>query len=173
LLDSVFGTSKILIFVMRVVISARKQALSLQMENFYKISFLLSFFSNGFNQFLSNRVAKPLVFVGMALIILSLQVQAQTQTYNFTGAAQTFVVPLGVTSLTVEAWGAKGGNSGYTGASGGYTIGTITVTPGQTINVYVGGQGALPTGGWNGGGNGGSTSTVGAGGGGASDIRIG
>ncbi|NBV14360.1 MAG: hypothetical protein EBS07_09880, partial [Sphingobacteriia bacterium] len=143
------------------------------MENFYKISFLLFSLVQCCNRYLGLRINKFSSIWGLAFLGIAIHAYGQTQTFNYTGSAQTFVVPTGVTSLTVEAWGAKGGNSGYTGANGGYTRGTITVTPGQTINVYVGGQGALPAGGWNGGGNGGSTSTVGAGGGGASDIRIG
>ena len=31
------------------------------------------------------------------------------QTFDFTGTEQTFVVPDGVTQVTVDAWGAQGG----------------------------------------------------------------
>jgi hypothetical protein len=96
-------------------------------------------------------------------------------TYNYTGAVQTFVVPAGVIQLTIECWGAQGGSNpinvgGGTGGYGGYASGQLAVTPGQTLYVYVGGQGAVTvTGGWNGGGNG----CVNPGGGGASDVRNG
>ena len=35
-----------------------------------------------------------------------------TLTFNYTGALQTFTVPAGVTSLTVDAYGAQGANNG-------------------------------------------------------------
>lgn len=87
-------------------------------------------------------------------------------TYSTVGS-DTFTVPNGITSITVEAWGGGGGGgaAGGTGSSrrggdgggGGYTQATFSVTPGETLNVLVGG-----------GGGGGSprTSTTGAGGGG-------
>jgi PKD repeat protein len=90
-----------------------------------------------------------------------------TQTFSFTGAAQTFTVPNGVCSLTIQAWGAQGANSSSNsvGGRGGYATGTISVTPGAVINIYVGGQNGF---------NGGGTGNSGGGnGGGASDVRIG
>ncbi|MEI6765362.1 MAG: glycine-rich protein [Bacteroidota bacterium] len=104
-----------------------------------------------------------------------------TQTFNYTGAQQSFTVPACITSVTLEAWGGQGGDnngSGYTGGRGGYAYGTLTVTPGQTLYVYVGGDGqdgsstsnVFMAGGWNGGGTGVST---GGGGGGGSDVRVG
>ncbi|HEX2901715.1 MAG TPA: glycine-rich protein, partial [Bacteroidia bacterium] len=105
-----------------------------------------------------------------------------TQTFSYTGAAQTFTVPSGVTSLTVDLRGAKGGD-GFpvmsAGGLGGRVTGTITVTPGQVLQINVGGVGANATatvggaGGFNGGGQGGiySGSYGGGGGGGGSDIR--
>ncbi|MCC6601531.1 MAG: hypothetical protein IT223_12805 [Crocinitomicaceae bacterium] len=88
-----------------------------------------------------------------------------SQSFSFTGAMQTFTVPNGVSSLEIEVWGAQGGNSG---GLGGYAKGNLSVTFGQMLNVYVGGEGAIPTGGFNGGGTG-----VNSGGGGASDVRTG
>ena len=96
--------------------------------------------------------------------------------FGYTGSAQTFIVPAGVTSVIIEAWGAQGGGS-Y-GGNGGYASGTLSVTPGQALAIYVGGQGGTnAAAGWNGGGlggydlqNGGATS---GGGGGASDVRAG
>lgn len=94
-----------------------------------------------------------------------------TSTFSYTGAEQTYVVPNGVTSIIVDAYGAQGGanwasNDNY----GGHVQAEIAVTPGTTIFVYVGGQPSGISGGWNGGGAG---ETAGQGGGGASDIRIG
>jgi hypothetical protein len=106
-------------------------------------------------------------------------VDPTTVTFSFTGNEQQFVVPSGVTTLHIEAVGARGGN-GLQGASGGtprLVTGDLLVAPGDTLYVEVGGVGnsgggAGGTGGFNGGGTGGNgTSTGGGGGGGASDIR--
>ncbi|HEX2899554.1 MAG TPA: glycine-rich protein, partial [Bacteroidia bacterium] len=105
-----------------------------------------------------------------------------TQTFNFTGGVQSFTVPSGVTTLNVDLRGAKGGD-GYpvmsVGGNGGRMTSSIAVTPGQVLNIYVGGQGgnavagAGGAGGFNGGAVGGfyATNYSGGGGGGASDIR--
>ncbi|MCW3122311.1 MAG: C-terminal target protein, partial [Flavipsychrobacter sp.] len=106
---------------------------------------------------------------------------AQT-TFNYTGAVQTYVVPSGVTSLTIDAVGASGGYS-YSGygaqGKGGRVQCSMAVTAGQVLNFFVGGQGdngvgtsGGVNGGWNGGGNS-SVYNFGAGGGGATDIRYG
>lgn len=109
-----------------------------------------------------------------------------TTTFNYTGALQTFVVPAGVTSVSIEAYGAQGGSSegGAPGGLGGYATGSLSVNGGDVLNIYVGGTGIAAvsvnsfTGGYNGGGSGGITSAAnflprGGGGGGASDVRIG
>jgi len=105
-------------------------------------------------------------------------------TYAFTGGVQTFTVPAGVTSVTVDASGAQGGLGFNCPAAvpglGGRVQATIAVTPGDVLNIYVGGQGGAAlaliggTAGYNGGGTGGSWSggRSGGGGGGASDIRL-
>jgi PKD-like domain/Secretion system C-terminal sorting domain/Glycine rich protein len=119
--------------------------------------------------------------LGFSLLFVAPTLEAQTITdsLNFTGSTQTYTVPCGVTSITIEAYGAQGGNgaiggnasSGGVGALGGYAKGTLTVTPGQVLNIFVGGAGTAPTGGFNGGGNGGAQNA--GGGGGATDVRIG
>ncbi|MEX0992804.1 MAG: glycine-rich protein [Solirubrobacterales bacterium] len=101
--------------------------------------------------------------------------QAVTQTFVITGGEQTFVVPAGVTSLNVVAIGGYGGNGAgsgsYIGGLGGASAkvsGSLPVSPGQTLYVEVGDDGASGAGGaggFNGGGQGGG------GGGGASDVR--
>ncbi len=103
-----------------------------------------------------------------------------SKTFTYTGAAQQWTVPAGVTSLVVECFGAIGGDSGNSayGAKGGKASAKVPVTPGSTVNVYVGGKGTVlatgATGGWNGGGGTASTTSQPAGsGGGASDIRVG
>lgn len=90
-----------------------------------------------------------------------------SQTFAFTGSVQSFVVPACANSIQVSVAGAQGANgmNGIpgTGGLGGTVTGTMSVTPGETLSVYVGGQN-----GWNGGGLGSSNS---GNGGGASDIR--
>lgn len=69
--------------------------------------------------------------------------QAATRTFEYTGAPESFTVPDGVCELTVDAYGAAGGDALY-GASGGLGGGvhaTASVTPGQTLTVDVGGAG--------------------------------
>ncbi len=106
-------------------------------------------------------------------------------TYTYTGSVETFTVPPGVTSISIEAWGASGQDftveqyTPSTGGLGGYASGDLTVTPGDIISIYVGGAGADNSAGYNGGGLGGygTPSDGWAGragsGGGASDVRIG
>lgn len=96
-------------------------------------------------------------------------------TYNYTGGMQTFTVPQGITSIDITCTGAQGGSGiGGAGGAGGFGAlisGTLSVTPGQVLNIFVGGEGGNPTGGFNGGGDGGSPEA--GGGGGASDVRVG
>lgn len=97
-------------------------------------------------------------------------------TFNFTGGTQTFVVPPDVELLVVECWGASGGHEGILPIPmGGYVRALLAVTPGETLNIEVGGAaGASPTPGYNGGGSGGFASGGNAyGGGGATDVRRG
>jgi hypothetical protein len=110
------------------------------------------------------------------------EVAPSAVTFNYTGAQQTWTVPNGVTSIIVEAWGAEGGTYFGAGGKGGYSKGTLAVTPGETLYIYVGGagsggniNGARANGGWNGGGyaNQYDGSSYGTSGGGASDIRRG
>lgn len=105
----------------------------------------------------------------------------RSESFDVVGSYE-WVVPDGVTSVTVDAFGAAGGgvlypSSPVAGGLGGRTRATITVTPGETLQVNVGGEGdsynddAAALGGFNGGADAGS---FGAGaGGGASDVRRG
>ncbi|MES2397537.1 MAG: glycine-rich protein [Bacteroidota bacterium] len=98
-----------------------------------------------------------------------------TLTFNYTGAAQAWTVPACVTSITIDVKGSQGGDNGGVsfGGRGGRVQGTIAVTTGEVLYIYVGGAGAgCATGGYNGGGN--TTCMYGNlqnRGGGASDIR--
>jgi hypothetical protein len=100
-----------------------------------------------------------------------------TFVYNGTngadGSTQQFTVPAGITSITVDAWGAQGGGDGTSaGGLGGHERSTITVTPGQVLDVVVGGRAIGAAGGFNGGGASGINAFDTAyGGGGASDVR--
>ncbi len=108
--------------------------------------------------------------------------------FDYTGSEQSWIVPAGVDSIFIEAWGAEGG-SAYNnlswcgnldmGGNGGYASGKIAVTAGQTLYFYVGGRGldGPGPGGFNGGGDApldpGSDPNTLASGGGASDVRLG
>jgi hypothetical protein len=109
---------------------------------------------------------------GIALLLLAFlglglgEVMGQTTTDNFTTAGTfTWTCPPGVTSITVECWGAGGGGGGAAatatnnhtrgggGAGGGYVKRTsYSVTPG---NIYILRVGAGGSAGANTGGNGG------------------
>ena len=107
-----------------------------------------------------------------------------TQAFSFTGAPETFTVPADVCELQVTADGAAGADltGDIVGGLGGHAQATIAVTPGEVLQVRVGGQGASAqvspggAGGFNGGGDGGDGTggaSGGSGGGGASDVRRG
>lgn len=80
----------------------------------------------------------------------------------------TFTAPI-AGNYKLETWGAQGGSasSTYFGGYGGYSVGTISLSKGETLYVYVGGQGTSSGGGYNGGG---SNYSAGYGGGGATHI---
>ncbi len=95
-----------------------------------------------------------------------------TQTFNYTGAVQTFTVPSCVFSLALQVSGSQGGSNAQnvSGGLGGVATGNLAVTPGDVLNIYVGG-----TIGFNGGGTSsqpGCNNATGGVGGGASDIRL-
>jgi Bacterial Ig-like domain (group 3)/Glycine rich protein len=95
--------------------------------------------------------------------------------FAYTGAAQTWTVPASVTQASFDVLGAQGGsnNASAAGGLGGEATATLTVVPGQVIEILVGGQGANGAGGFNGGGDASSGGPPGGGGGGGSDIRTG
>ena len=70
-----------------------------------------------------------------------------TESFSFTGDVETFVVPAGVVEITIEAIGARGGRGaggraeGGAGGRGGRTTATVSVTPGASLTVRVGGVG--------------------------------
>ena len=106
------------------------------------------------------------------------------RTFSFEGASEQFTVPVNVCQVTVDALGAQGGAGfsaavdGAPGSSGlgGHAVATVTVTPGETLTVIVGGAGgagSLDSGGmagFNGGASGGTGANAGGGGGGMSNV---
>jgi len=126
--------------------------------------------------------------LSLLCVILSFSLQAQLMvnnlalrkpvvpnTYNFTykGVIQIFVVPNRVTSIQVNAIGAKGGTGarGQVGGAGANITTTLNVTPGQTLYIVVGGfPGQSATAAYGFGGNGGSGTNHGGAGGGLSGV---
>lgn len=104
--------------------------------------------------------------------------------FVYTGQAQYWTVPPGVTSIYAELQGATGGAAGGlpSGGLGGRVTATVAVTPGTTLQIDAGGAGSdshcsggQADGGWNGGGlspPGWNNGCSGGGGGGASDIKL-
>ena len=108
-----------------------------------------------------------------------------SQTFTYTGGMVTWTAPC-ATSVTITAIGAAGANTGCCNYGfGGSASGNLTITPGETLYVTVGGVGGSGisyAAGYNGGGGGGTSNQYrsylgsdyyGAGGGGASDVRVG
>ena len=109
---------------------------------------------------------------------------AATASATFTNTGETpFIVPGGVTSVSVHLIGAAGGAGDNTfssddapGGAGADVTATLTVTPGEVLFAEVGGAGGAGSGlgpgggGGNGGGTGGNSDN-GGGGGGATDVR--
>jgi uncharacterized repeat protein (TIGR01451 family) len=116
---------------------------------------------------------------GLAVLLPSAPAAfAATASFTYTGAEQTYIVPLGVTSVTIQATGAPGGTGVFAGAPGGLgalVTATVPVSPGETLYVEVGGPGV--TGACTGTSstgrtfNGGGSTDCGGSGGGASDVR--
>lgn len=128
----------------------------------------------------SLRVGARTLLTGVAALGL-MAGSASAESFTETDSVQTYTVPQRVTQLQLTAIGGAGGSSlsGATGGEGGVVSSTLTVTPGQTLYVYVGGDGqgvesgtssgGAQAGGYNGGGS--SAYSLGAGGGGASDVQ--
>ncbi len=76
----------------------------------------------------------------IAVFAFAQQGVSQT-TFDFTGAIETYTVPDGVSMISIQAFGAQGGNDN--GGLGAGIYGEFTVTPGQELNIVVGGQGVI------------------------------
>jgi len=116
----------------------------------------------------------PSKIILLALLVLFCQEPFRAQitlTFSFTGSPQTFTVPACVNAVSLTAKGAQGGTngSGVSGGLGGTAFGVLTVTPGDILTIYVGGNN-----GYNGGGLPGTSTcalSMGGVGGGGSDVR--
>jgi len=101
-----------------------------------------------------------------------------TVTCGYTGAAQYWTPPAGVTSATFTLYGAEGAKTSQAaGGLGAEVTATLPVTAGIALQVNVGGAGTTSDTNAFGGGGAGGVSPVGAsdnggGGGGASDVRV-
>src|SRR5689334_2272993 len=76
----------------------------------------------------------------LALLVLALFSSALPAQVTFTESG-TFIVPAGVTQITIEMVGAGGNgasNGGGGGGGGGYAKGTYTVVPGTSYSIVVG-----------------------------------
>ena len=102
------------------------------------------------------------------LPIVNAETNSNIYEFNYTGDYQTFVVPRsGIYKL--ETWGAQGGHRGSNnGGKGGYATGEVYLKRGDTLYIYVGGNGQTHTG-YNGGGFQPQLKIYG---GGATDIRF-
>jgi PKD repeat protein len=99
-----------------------------------------------------------------------------SQTFTYTGGIQTFTIPTCIDTVTIEAYGAQGGNgSSKLGGKGAKMTGKFLVTGGQTLTIIVGQKGIdSPSTGSGGGGSGvhnNGTLMIIAGGGGGADLQ--
>lgn len=64
-----------------------------------------------------------------------------SQAFEYTGATQKWTVPQGISTITVEVWGAQGYNPSPASApagAGGYVKADVNVTPGVEYTIFVG-----------------------------------
>jgi len=102
----------------------------------------------------------PALVLAMSLVLVIIpqaEVGAATQNEEFS-ESDTFVVPETVTGITVQVWGGGGAGGGSTnaggwearggggGGGGAYASSTLSVTPGQNLQVVVGAGGTGVTG---------------------------
>lgn len=96
---------------------------------------------------------------GVVLTAAPIGAATVTESFEFTGEPETFTVPADVCEVTIDARGAEGGAStgdnnatgsgpgarvagnGITGGLGARATATLPVTPGETLDVFVGGAG--------------------------------
>lgn len=102
--------------------------------------------------------------IAFLLLLFPLLIEAQVTVTKAPGDV-SFVVPAGVTCVTVNAWGGGGGGGGSDtngeagggGGAGGHLSKVVTVTPGQTFTLNIGAGGNAGNSGNGNGGNGNQT----------------
>jgi hypothetical protein len=62
-------------------------------------------------------------------------------------SSTTWTAPTGVTSVTVELWGAEADGSGFKGEAGAYVHSVVPVTPGHNYTITIGAGGVRGGGG--------------------------
>jgi len=93
-------------------------------------------------------MSKNYLILGLTLAVAFQQQGVAQTTFNYTGSMQTYTVPAGVTSIQIEAYGAQGGDAAsHVGGFGASMQGEFTVTPGQVLDILVGGKPAASNGG--------------------------
>ena len=110
-----------------------------------------------------SNLRRTFFLLGSASFLFSAKIFAVTQTFNYTGSGQTFTIPATVTNITVTLTGGSGGNggndagrSGGAGSTAGRVTGTLAVTPGEVLTLFIGGAGGNgsdgrgASGGWSG-----------------------
>lgn len=128
-------------------------------KGYIAVLFLCSMILNAQSVFQNMAVKKPILPI--------------TYSYQYTGALQQFVVPNRVTSIQVNAIGARGGTGGrgQAGGAGANITTTLNVTPGQILYIVIGGfPGQSATAKYGFGGSGGSGTNYGGAGGGLSGV---
>ena len=111
------------------------------------------------------RLAVASLLVGVHTLTQGGAASAVPASFIFTGGLQSAVVPAGVHSVRLTAFGAQGGTyfENLVGGRGASVQGRFAVTPGETLTILVGGVGATITSGFGSGGGGGSFVWRGAG----------
>jgi gliding motility-associated-like protein len=89
----------------------------------------------------------------LSFVLIAAMMRGQTTTtFSYSGGVQSWTVPAGIYQISISGAGAQGGNSGGLGA---LIQGDFAVTPGQVLNILVGGVGVTQSN--NSGGGGGGT----------------
>ncbi len=105
---------------------------------------------HGYISAVVDHISENFFLVGVALVFIAAILapsSAFAASIFSTPGTRTFVVPVGVTEITVKAWGAGGGSGGGNGAASGYGGGggfaqrTFSVTSGETLTIAVGDSG--------------------------------
>lgn len=97
-------------------------------------------------------------FLAFLCFTLFLNINWSQTTFNYSGVADTYTVPANASLISIEVSGGEGGaGNGGVGGLGATMIGTFSVSPGDVLDVIVGGAGALFN---NAGGGGGGTGVI-------------